>query len=298
MDAALLRERELFKKRALATPTVEKKLQKEPSKAPSSSAKKPLQPWESKPAAPKEPMNYKTMTGSSNKRFAILTKIVNHMKDRHLQGEDHPLSVEEILDETNQLDIGSSNKNWLITEALPNNPKLEQPVHGRYQFKPLFKVRDGKSLLRLLKQHDLKGLGGILLDDVQESLPNCDKVLKARAQDILFITRPIDKKKILFYNDKSANFAVDEEFQKLWRSVTVDAMDDNKIEEYLEKQGIRSMQDHGIRKPMAQKRKKASLKKRQFKRPRDNEHLADILETYEDNTITQKGDLQANTGPK
>ena len=183
-----------------------------------------------------------------------------------------------------------------MTEALPNNPKLEQPVHGRYQFKPLFKVRDGKSLLRLLKQHDLKGLGGILLDDVQESLPNCDKVLKARAQDILFITRPIDKKKILFYNDKMANFAVDEEFQKLWRSATVDAMDDNKIEEYLEKQGIRSMQDHGIRKPMAQKRKKAALKKRQFKRPRDNEHLADILETYEDNTITQKGDLQAKTG--
>lgn len=33
------------------------------------------------------------------------------MKDRHLQGEDHPLTVEEILDETNQLDIGSSNKN-------------------------------------------------------------------------------------------------------------------------------------------------------------------------------------------
>jgi len=56
-------------------------------------------------------MNYKTMTGSSNKRFAILTKIVNHMKDRHLLGEDHPLSVEEILDETNQLDIGSTNKN-------------------------------------------------------------------------------------------------------------------------------------------------------------------------------------------
>lgn len=58
-------------------------------------------------------------------------------------------------------------------------------------------------------------------------------------------------------------------------------MDDAKIEEYLEKQGIRSMQDHGIRKPIMSKRKKAPLKKRQFKRPRDNEHLADILETYE-----------------
>lgn len=30
---------------------------------------------------------------------------------------------------------------------------------------------------------------------------------------------------------------VDEEFQKLWRSATVDAMDDAKIDEYLEKQG-------------------------------------------------------------
>lgn len=32
------------------------------------------------------------------------------MKERHLIGEDHPLTIEEILDETNQLDIGSSTK--------------------------------------------------------------------------------------------------------------------------------------------------------------------------------------------
>lgn len=52
--------------------------------------------------------------------------------------------------------------------------------------------------------------------------------------------------------------------------------------------GIRSMQDHGLKKPVP-KRKKAANKKRQFKKPRDNEHLADVLETYEDNTLTQKG---------
>lgn len=83
-------------------------------------------------------------------------------------------------------------------------------------------------------------------------------------------------------------FKVDEEFQKLWRSATVDAMDDAKIDEYLEKQGIRSMQDHGPKKPVP-KRKKMANKKRQFKKPRDNEHLADVLETYEDNTLTLKG---------
>lgn len=55
--------------------------------------------------------------------------------------------------------------------------------------------------------------------------------------EIIFITRPVDKKKVLFYNDRTATLPIDEEFQKLWRSVAVDAMDDAKIDEYLEKQG-------------------------------------------------------------
>lgn len=82
---------------------------------------------------------------------------------------------------------------------------------------------------------------------------------------------------------------IDEEFQKLWRAVAVDAMDDAKIDEYLEKQGIKSMQDHTPKNKNLPKRKKPQMKKRQFKKPRDNEHLADVLETYEDNTLTQQG---------
>ena len=35
---------------------------------------------------------------------------------------------------------------------------------------------------------------------------------------------------------------MDEEFQKLWRSVAVDGLDDMKIEEYLEKTGFAFMQ--------------------------------------------------------
>lgn len=41
-------------------------------------------------------MNYKIMSGSSNKRFAILTKIVNFMKERHLNGDDHPITIEVV----------------------------------------------------------------------------------------------------------------------------------------------------------------------------------------------------------
>lgn len=47
------------------------------------------------------------MSGSSQYKFGVLAKIVKHMKARHQDGDDHPLTLEEILDETNQLDVGS-----------------------------------------------------------------------------------------------------------------------------------------------------------------------------------------------
>lgn len=59
-----------------------------------------------------------------------------------------------------------------------NNPKVEVTPEGRYLFKPPYKIRDRKGLLKLLRQMDLKGLGGILLEDIQESLPNHEKALK------------------------------------------------------------------------------------------------------------------------
>lgn len=291
MDPALLRERELFKKKALSTPTVEKKKKDDNASLPKDESKKKSKPQGTSTGASSGGsgggggggMNFKSMSGSSQYKFGVLAKIVKHMRARHQEGDDHPLSLEEILDETNQLDVGSKVKQWLSTEALLKNPKIEVNTDGKYLFKAPYKIRDKKALLKLLKQHDLKGLGGILLEDVQESLPHCEKALKSLANEIVYIVRPIDKKKIMFYNDKTATLPIDEEFQKLWRSVAVENMDDQKIEEYLEKQGIRSMQDHGLKKSAPlQKRKKPTQRKKQLKRPRDNEHLADVLETYDD----------------
>lgn len=62
-------------------------------------------------------------------------------------------------------------------------------------------------------------------------------IFQTLQNEIIYIQRPIDKKKIVFYKDRLA-LPVDEDFQKLWRSVAVDAMDDAKIDEYLEKQGL------------------------------------------------------------
>ncbi|XP_056424842.1 transcription initiation factor IIE subunit beta [Hyla sarda] len=281
MDPALLRDRELFKKRALSTPAVEKRSsesKKKKAKLDTGGTSSSKQTSDGSNGS----FNLKSLSGSSNYKFGVLAKIVNYMKTRHQRGDTHPLSLEEILDETQHLDIGMKQKQWLMSEALVNNPKIDI-IDGRYAFKPKYNLKDKKALLRLLDKHDQRGLGGILLDDIEEGLPNAQKAIKALGDQIIFVTRP-DKKKILFYNDKSCQFTVDEEFQKLWRSVPVDSMDDEKIEEYLKRQGISSMQESGPKKVIpVQKRKKAnSQKKRRFKT--HNDHLAGVLKDYTDVT--------------
>ena len=87
-----------------------------------------------------------------------------------MAGEDHPLNLEEILDETSQLDVSTKTRAWLENEALRQNPKLEIVENDKYIYKPPFKLRDKKSLLRLLKRKDLDGEGGVYYDDVYESL--------------------------------------------------------------------------------------------------------------------------------
>lgn len=107
MDPALLRERALFKQRAMATPTVEKSRRPEIA-AKEAPSKAKMRPPSSAPRL--DSGSYKTMSGSSQYRFGVLAKIVKHMKTRHQEGDDHPLSIDDILDETNQLDIGQSVK--------------------------------------------------------------------------------------------------------------------------------------------------------------------------------------------
>lgn len=120
----------------------------------------------------------------------------------------------------------------------------------------------------------------------QESLPRCDKVMKQLIDEekVIVLVRPTDKKKIVFYHDHTADFEIDPEFQKLWRSVAVDSIDDEKISEYLEKQGIRSMEDQGGRRSAFHHRKPRKAAQRKKRAPKDNEHMASVLEDYSEMT--------------
>ena len=229
-----------------------------------------------------------SMGSTSQYKFGVLTRIVRHMRERHMAGEDHPLNLEEILDETSQLDVSTKTRTWLATEALKQNPKLEVVEGDKFMYKPPFKLRDKKSLIRLLKKKDLNGEGGIFYDDVNESLPRAEKIVQNLTADakIIQIPRPCDKRKVLFYYDHTTDLDIDEEFIKQWRSVSVDGVDEDKIEEYLTKQGISSMRDHGKPRVMMHKRKKP---KKRVTVPRDNLHMKGVLEDYSELTAS-KGD--------
>lgn len=232
--------------------------------------------------------SYKTMTSYSQNNFAIIAKIVKWLKERHLTGDSEPLTLDDILDETEQTDISTRTRTWLENEVLEQNPRVRvvRPELGggpvKYQFKPLIDVKDRKALRKFLMERYQSGEGAIWMDDILESLPNAAKVIKWLAENeyIVVITRPMDKRKLVFYNEGKQDIKIDDEFIKLWRSTSVEGVADDKIEEYLEKHGIQSIQDLASKKmePIQKRRKVMRRQNKNFKA--HNEHMKDILEDY------------------
>jgi len=150
MDPALLRERKAFERRAMAVPVVEAKRSKKSSSsaADARAAKAAPQSQSAKAKLDLQQMKSAAVggSGSSQFRFGVLAKIVRHMRQRHMEGDDHPLKLDEILDETHQLDVGNKTKAWLAAEALKNNPKISADVmNGTYIYKPPYTVSESVS---------------------------------------------------------------------------------------------------------------------------------------------------------
>ncbi|OQV23290.1 General transcription factor IIE subunit 2 [Hypsibius exemplaris] len=293
MDPSLLREREAFKRKALSQPTVEKR-----KPLPASQYDRPYEPESSssssrkqKPTLPSKSsdnasggFDYKNVQQSSTVRFAVLGKIIKFMRARHLQGDDYALSVNEILDETKQEAVAPKIRSWLTLEALTQNPKLRcesgrTPELNKFIYKPSFDIRDKKGLLRLLQDHHVKGAGGILMDDIEESLPHASKVMEELSSSIIVIKRPYDKRQVVFFRDPSVAVDMPEDISKLWRSVSVDGMDAKKIADYLSKSGFSFIKND--------QRPLGATKKRGRKGARDgkvvlknNDHVKDILQDY------------------
>ncbi|CAB3403900.1 unnamed protein product [Caenorhabditis bovis] len=291
MDPELLRQKADFQKHATRTVSVQKRPQPSssgPSHTTYSSevakAKKKKAGGSAHQNLSKIPEfdNYAGASTISNAtNFSTMAKIVDYMKKRHLNTQNWPLTLQEILDELQLYDLPKRSEAFL-REALPKNPRLICHEDGKFAFRPPYKIKGKNSLVEVAKKHHQDAKGGILVSDLAECVANGDALLQAVADKIIVVTTQVNKKKdrVFFYNDPNMTFEIEDDFKALWRNVSVDHLDEKKIEEYLHKKGLDAMKDltPKIRGPVPIKRKQA---KRRGNVKVHNEHLDGVLEDYE-----------------
>ncbi|CAD5216285.1 unnamed protein product [Bursaphelenchus xylophilus] len=220
---------------------------------------------------------------SNSVNFAVMARIVDYMKKRHLNGSQWGLSLQEILDEMAIFDLTKKTLTWL-EGALPENTRLQVSTEGdtvKYIFKPPLKVKNSKTLLQLLKKYHQDAKGGLLLTLLNECIPDATKVVASLAPNVIDIPTQVNKRKdhAYYYNDTELDVNIDDEFVQLWRHFSVDHLDEKKIEEYLQKHGISTIKDLApTRVTNIPKRKQA---KRRTNTKVQNTHLDGLLEEYD-----------------
>ncbi|KAM7536311.1 hypothetical protein Aperf_G00000085168 [Anoplocephala perfoliata] len=221
-------------------------------------------------------------------RFRLLSIVVKHMKTRHLEGDYHALSVEEILEEVSLLNQPKSDVLWLKNEALPKNPKIGMTPESKFYFKPKYNIRDRNGLYKLLRDHEMNGLGGVEFDDIAECIKDADRVVKSLGDSVYDYMNPHNKKRVIYFNVKGYDLGVDECFKELWRSVSVVGVSEHEVELYLDKNGLNSI---SADKPklvsnLSSNRNTRKATKRRNPQPlvlKHNEHMKDILMDYSEN---------------
>jgi transcription initiation factor TFIIE subunit beta len=292
MDPALLRQRELFMKANARNINNAPKFNASAANVASSTDKKPKK----KSTAPKKEDELRhlkslpnfdyasgkvdAMTSANSSLFGMMAKIVDYMKKRHLENQAWPLTLNECLDEMKQT-VAKKTELWLL-EKLPQNPKLLFDEHGKFCFKPLYKIKTDQQIIAQLAKNYRDGKGAMLLSDLSECFAKADERMAKLGPSCITIPCQVHKKKdkAYFFNDPDVGITVEDEFIGLWRSSNVENLDEKKIDEYLAKHGLSIIKDQApkryVRGDNAQKRKQA-------RRPGkiQNTHMAGILETYE-----------------
>lgn len=286
MDPELLKQRQAFMKKARENLNVSKPINKRqlsPILKESQSSSSNM--YKVKKNINSSSFEYKAVQQPNNtttSKFAIVTRFMKYMKERHLQGDDHLLTVDEALDEMNERSTQPQIVKWLVEEALPKNPKIEI-INNRYRFKPKYDIRNRKELRALLEDHFQTGKGNIPLNEIKECYAEAEKHVNKLGELVHKFVRSTDKEMILSANIPILDFeplAEKDRFRQIFHTINVDTIPNQKIEEFLKHHefGIISGDSH-ISNTSQLKRPSGTKRKRKVKL-RSNAHMESILEDY------------------
>lgn len=136
MDPALLRQRQDFMKSAIKSMGVIPR-----NKASTSGDNGQPEDKKKKKSSTKtaEPAHKKVESQFQAANFSVLMKIVDYMRKRHLNQQQWPLSLREIMEELQLYDLTKRTESWLA-ETLPINPSLHMEEDGKFVYQPPYKV--------------------------------------------------------------------------------------------------------------------------------------------------------------
>ncbi|KAH7723051.1 Transcription initiation factor IIEbeta subunit [Aphelenchoides avenae] len=287
MDPELLKQRQSFMKSALKSMPV----QQRPAQPSSSHTtfnveekkkKKKHKPSAAADAQAKAELDYKKAESVSNAaNFAVMAKIVDYMKKRHLQQQAWSLSLKDILEEMSIFDLTKRAEAWL-RDALPKNPRLTVDAEEKYIYKPPYKIRNRNTLLLQLKKNHTDLKPGLLLTELNDCIPDAEKHVKLLGDQLIDIPTQVNKRKdhVYFFNDPDVDFKPDEDLVRLWRGAKVDHLDENKVEEYLQKHGITTFKELAPKRSANAAPKRKAVK-RKINAKVQNVHLDGVLENYD-----------------
>lgn len=158
-------------------------------------------------------------------RFSLLAAIVECLKSAYLNNNRVPMTLDEVLAATDNADTSFTDRAWLLETALPSNKRVKL-VGEILSYCPPYELTDKRSLFDLLIRYDRHGLGGVLLDDVRESIANFDHVMRVLRHHYCHVTRKDTEKDVLFLYEPSLVADFDEEFVRLWKSAIPEGLED------------------------------------------------------------------------
>lgn len=116
MDPELRKQKEAFKRRAMAVPVVEKKAQKPSSELPKSKPKKKKRSGKPKPVPVP---SSKQATHLSSNPYRILKAVVDEMRQRYTSRHYDPLNLDQILQMVNLTDLKADTRQWVLQVGCP-----------------------------------------------------------------------------------------------------------------------------------------------------------------------------------
>lgn len=229
-----------------------------------------------RPAGPETPYSQPKDTGVGLQLMTQITYAIEFLKNK-----TKPQTLFDILSflslQTQDDQSKKKIEHVLIYHQKVNYEPKTEDTPALFSFRPAYNVRSRESLLQYLQSQ--RTAEGLSVRELKDGWINCeDEIDKLEAEGKLLVTRNKDKHaKMVWPNDPSLSFEIDEEFQNIWHKIKLP--DPEALAQELEKEGLTPANKNRVIKKPVKIQEKPKRKARAGGKT-TNVHMAGVLKDF------------------